>query len=45
MTILGMGDSPFTCDNCDERITEYYDDGYKGVRGKCPICGVDFPLE
>jgi len=26
-------------------ITEYYDDGYKGVRGKCPCCGVDFPLE
>ncbi len=40
-----MVDSKFTCNNCDIDITEYYHDGYEGKRGKCPNCGVDFPLE
>jgi len=33
------------CNICDSEITQYYDEGYKGNRGKCPICGIDFPLE
>jgi len=40
-----MGSSKFSCDNCSADIAEYYHDGYKGKRGKCPQCGVDFPLE
>lgn len=40
-----MSKSNFDCDNCGEGIAEYYHDGYKGKRGKCPQCGVDFPLE
>jgi len=42
---MGMSSSEFSCDNCSADITEYYHDGYKGKRGKCPKCGVDFPLE
>jgi len=34
-----------TCINCGTEITEYYHKGYEGNRGKCPNCGVDFPLE
>ena len=33
------------CIHCDVEISQYYNDGYKGNRGKCPHCGVDFPLE
>jgi len=33
------------CWKCSTEIIEYYDQSYKGKRGKCPICGVDFPLE
>ena len=40
-----MDKSTIICNNCDKVITEYYDEGYKGLRGKCPHCGVDFPLE
>ncbi|MFQ5497878.1 MAG: hypothetical protein ACE5DU_08355 [Nitrosopumilus sp.] len=40
-----MENSIITCIYCKVVITEYYDDGYKGARGKCPSCGVDFPLE
>ena len=42
---IGMNDSKITCDDCSTDITEYYHDGYKGKRGKCPKCGIDFPLE
>lgn len=35
----------FTCDNCKGDLTEYYHDGYKGKRGRCPVCKIDFPLE
>jgi len=45
MDIIVMGVSKITCDLCNEYIAEYYHDGYKGKRGKCPACGVDFPLE
>jgi hypothetical protein len=44
MRILGMGKS-ITCIHCSIEITEYFHEGYKGKRGKCPKCGVDFPLE
>ena len=40
-----MDKSKTSCDNCNVEITEYYDEHYKGKRGKCPKCGIDFPLE
>ena len=40
-----MGNFKTVCNNCDKVITEYYHEGYKGKRGKCPHCGIDFPLE
>jgi len=40
-----MSISKITCEQCNEYIAEYYDEGYKGKRGRCPACGVDFPLE
>lgn len=33
------------CWSCNSEIVQYDHDGYKGKRGRCPICGVDFPLE
>ncbi len=33
------------CWNCNANIITYHDVGYNGKRGRCPICGVDFPLE
>jgi hypothetical protein len=33
------------CWNSNTEIIKYYHDGYKGNRAKCPICGIDFPLE
>jgi len=33
------------CWNCTAEIVQYYDKSYKGRRARCPICGVDFPLE
>lgn len=35
----------FVCWYCNVEIVEYYHDGYKGHRGRCPRCKVDFPLE
>jgi hypothetical protein len=43
--ILGMGTSKISCDLCSGEIIEYYDSSYKGMRGKCPHCKIDFPLE
>ncbi len=40
-----MVGSKIICNNCDMEITEYFHEGYKGKRGKCPKCGADFPLE
>jgi hypothetical protein len=34
-----------TCWNCDVEIIQYFDIKYKGERGVCPVCGVNFPLE
>ncbi|MFQ5476169.1 MAG: hypothetical protein ACE5DT_03970 [Nitrosopumilus sp.] len=34
-----------TCINCGAEVTEYYNEGYEGKRGKCPNCGAEFPLE
>ena len=45
LPILGMTDERIVCMCCRNEIYEYYDDGYKGNRGKCHICGIDFPLE
>ncbi len=33
------------CWNCSVEITIYYHRAYRGSRGKCPVCKVDFPLE
>ena len=33
------------CWNCNAEILQYYDEKYKGKRGRCPICGVNFPLD
>jgi len=33
------------CNDCNSDLVEYYHDGYKGKRGKCPVCKIDFPLE
>ena len=33
------------CVHCSFTIMVYYDERYKGKRGKCPNCKVDFPLE
>ena len=41
----GMEKSDIICHHCEKNITQYYDASYKGLRGKCPDCGVDFPLE
>ncbi|MGY5144141.1 MAG: hypothetical protein ACW9XH_06630 [Candidatus Nitrosopumilus sp. bin_32a] len=40
-----MSNFEITCEHCNGGIIQYYHDGYKGNRGKCPNCGVDFPLE
>ncbi len=33
------------CWHCDATIVVYYHSGYRGMRGRCPGCKVDFPLE
>ena len=33
------------CWNCTAEIIQYYSEKYKGKRARCPICGVDLPLE
>ena len=43
--ISGMDNPKIICFNCNLEITVYYHEGYKGSRGKCPKCGVEFPLD
>ena len=33
------------CIDCSVEIIEYYNEKYKGKRGKCLKCKMDFPLE
>ncbi|MEK0368935.1 MAG: hypothetical protein QQN62_04955 [Nitrosopumilus sp.] len=33
------------CMNCNTEIVKYYHEEYKGYRGKCLICKIDFPLD
>jgi len=40
-----MDESTLLCDNCNNAIVEYYDPSYRGNRGKCTLCKIDFPLE
>nr|AIE98457.1 hypothetical protein [uncultured marine thaumarchaeote KM3_05_H05] len=40
-----MVESKLLCYNCNSEIVEYYDEHYKGNRGKCTHCKIDFPLE
>ena len=35
----------FTCWVCSTEIIEYFEVRYKGKRGKCTCCNIDFPLE
>ncbi len=34
-----------TCLTCNAEIIEYFEKRYPGMRGKCTICEIDFPLE
>jgi len=45
MGIVAMSGLKISCEHCNGDITEYYHDGYRGKRGKCSACGIDFPLE
>ncbi len=40
-----MGESKILCHHCHLIIIEYYDEQYRGNRGKCDNCKIDFPLE
>lgn len=42
---LAMPGAKIVCEICSSLISQYYDEGYKGTRGKCIRCGIDFPLE
>ena len=42
---MGKHHEKITCWTCNTEIIEYYHNEYGGKRGKCPKCGVDFPLE
>jgi len=33
------------CNICNSIVLQYYNEGYKGNRGKCLVCNTDFPLE
>jgi len=33
------------CIHCNGDLTEYYNHGYRGRRGRCDVCKIDFPLE
>ncbi len=35
----------YKCLNCDTEISIYYNEEYKGYRGKCSLCKIDFPLD
>ena len=34
-----------TCLTCSSEIKVYYEERYQGMRGKCTICSINFPLE
>jgi|ETNmetMinimDraft_8_1059916.scaffolds.fasta_scaffold06477_10 hypothetical protein len=42
---MDVKNSKITCDECNGKIMEYYNEHYRGNRGKCLNCGIDFPLE
>ena len=44
-TVVKDDGSMLVCDHCGGRITVYYSKSYKGDRGRCAVCKVDFPLE
>jgi len=53
MDLIGKQDEIFRrkiierieCCNCTNMIIQYYNENYKGMRGKCPNCLVEFPLD
>ena len=38
-------DEKITCIECKVEVIQYYSYSYKGNRGRCPVCKIDFPLE
>jgi transposase-like protein len=40
-----MSKSKLNCYHCDSKIIVYYNESYKGNRGKCSKCKADFPLD
>lgn len=40
-----MSASKIKCEHCGSTIKPYYNESYRGTRGKCPSCGVEFPLD
>ena len=40
-----MYNKEITCWLCAAKIIQYYDKRYKGQRGKCNTCNINFPLE
>jgi transposase-like protein len=42
---IGMSEERLNCNICETQIIIYFHKKYAGKRGKCPSCGIDFPLE
>jgi hypothetical protein len=34
-----------SCWECGSDIVQYFEEKYSGLRGKCLVCKIDFPLE
>jgi hypothetical protein len=44
-TINYMSKQVILCWSCNNPVTQYYSDVYKGERARCSNCNIDFPLE
>lgn len=40
-----MPEKEIKCEHCGSTITSYYSEAYKGNRGRCASCEVEFPLD
>jgi hypothetical protein len=40
-----MSFEKLACHCCDSVIISYFNENYGGLRGKCPSCNNEFPLE
>ncbi len=45
MTIKEKSQGKTPCWECGNYIVQYYEKKYSGLRGKCLVCEIDFPLE